>query len=121
MKHSSVPADIIRVRYDETSQEVINRFRWLNPSSFVICDHIGNERIINIDNNYEEVSYNAIPLYDELLRDFFKIDGNQPYKRLYFDSPSISPQDTLKRLQLMYAKYKSDYYLYKKRGSDQLY
>lgn len=71
---------------------MIRRFKWLSASRFVICDPEGNERIINIDKNYEEESFNAIPLFKELFEHEYNIKPQgEEYvdsKRLYFDSPS---------------------------------
>jgi hypothetical protein len=73
MLHSQVPDDILRIRYNETANDVIRRFKWLSASRFVICDPEGNERIINIDKNYEEESFNAIPLFKELFESEYYI------------------------------------------------
>lgn len=103
-----MPNDILRIRYNETPYDVIRRFKWISSSQFAICDPDGFERIINIDKNYLEETYNSIPLFEEIIKNDYGYD-----RRIYFDAPNQS-EDTLLRLKLMYARYKTDYYLFKK-------
>ncbi len=72
----------------ETELLLMHRFKWLEGSRFVICDIEGNERILNIDKNYEEESYNAIPLFNEVCPDEWK------EKRYYHERGNLEKDET---------------------------
>jgi hypothetical protein len=44
----------------------MNRMKWLDYSTILIVNEEGIEKILNIDNNFEEVSFNARPMFREL-------------------------------------------------------
>jgi hypothetical protein len=64
--HSNVPKDVLSERNYEKPEELMRRFKWIDGSRFLIADQYGYERVINIDRNYAEESYNARPLFNEI-------------------------------------------------------
>ena len=47
------------------AHRTLNRFKWLDSGSFLIINEEGIEKIIDIDNEYKELAYNLIPLFDQ--------------------------------------------------------
>jgi len=85
-------------------QKLMNRFKWINNSQFMIVSKEGMERLINIDKNYIEESYNYRPLFNE-------ISGTEWKKWPYYLKREDLNKNTLARLKRIYQKYKSEYFL----------
>ena len=49
---------------------VINRFEWVDERVFRIASPDGLEKLIDVEDNFKEISFNQIPLFNE-------IDGNE--------------------------------------------
>ena len=43
-----------------------HRFCWIDNDTVKICNNEGIERIVDLKNNFKEVEFNRIPLYDKL-------------------------------------------------------
>ena len=75
-----------------------------------IVNEDGYEKIVDLDNNCNEVSYNYIPLFKSI--DGIEYETKSYYnhrKLLYYD-------DILGRLKRIYQEYKSNYFLEGNRG-----
>ncbi len=45
---------------------IINRVKWLDYSLMLIVNEEGIEKIVDIDKDFNEVAYNARPLFNEI-------------------------------------------------------
>lgn len=63
---SEIPEDLMSGK-DEPIKDVVRRFRWLSDNLIHIISIDGIEKIVDITDNYREVSYNVIPLYDKTI------------------------------------------------------
>jgi hypothetical protein len=48
---------------------VINRFKWLTESTFLIVSEEGIEKIVDMDDGFKEVEYNYRPLFNGITVD----------------------------------------------------
>jgi len=72
--------------HHESMKAATNRFAWIDNTTFKMVSSDGIERIIDITNNFKEVEFNVIQMYDKE-----KCDE----KHIILDYPSPKPQDTL--------------------------
>jgi hypothetical protein len=61
---------------DTLPKHVLNRFRFLDSSTFIIANEEGIEKKIDIENGFKEIDFNYRPLFDE-------IDGVE-WKRFHY-------------------------------------
>ena len=106
-----IPTDILTVNKDlSTPNRAINRIKWLDASTLKIVNEDGYEKIVDLDNNCNEVSYNYRPL-------FKSIDGVEYESNSYYHlRKDLTSNDILMRLKRIYQDYKSNYFLEGKRG-----
>eukprot|EP00347_Sterkiella_histriomuscorum_P018629 403344788 len=122
-----IPKDIMflpRKDADDKIKEIVNRVKFIDYSTMLIVNEEGIEKLINIDRNFDEVGYNARPLFNEInLPEDESILKNEEYKTniYYFEREDLPKDDVLNRLKRKYQEYKSDYYLYKKRTFTEFY
>jgi hypothetical protein len=96
---SEVPSEILSAK-EEKLEDVMRRFRWLTDDLIHVISHDGVERIIDVANNYKEIAFNFIPLYDP------EICKQSHYM---LDAPSYDLTDCLRTLKKRYQHYKSGY------------
>ena len=100
---SKIPSEILSIK-EEKLEDVMRRFRWLNEDLIHVISHDGIERIIDVTNNFKEISFNFIPLYDP------EICTKTHYM---LDAPSYDLADCLRTLKKRYQYYKSGYNMMK--------
>lgn len=64
-----IPKDILflpKKFTDEKIKEIINRLKFIDHSILLIVNEDGVEKMINLDNNFEEVGYNNRPLFNDI-------------------------------------------------------
>lgn len=105
----------------EAFSQTINRIKWIDYSTLLVVNEDGVEKMLNIDNGFEEISYNFRPLFTSIS----PIKGleNKEYLKdpYYFKRSELQHSNLLNRLQRLYQEYKSDYYLYKKKTYCEFY
>lgn len=92
-----VPSEIVSTK-EEKVEDVMRRFRWVTDDLIHVISHDGIERIIDVANNFKEIAFNFIPLYDaEICK----------HSHYMLDSPSYDLTDCLRTLKKRYQYYKS--------------
>ena len=106
-----IPTDILTVNKELTNpNRAINRIKWLDASTMKIVNEDGFEKIVDLDNNCNEVSYNYRPLFNS-------IDGVEYESSHYYVlRKDLTTNQVLMRLKRIYQDYKSNYFLEGKRG-----
>ncbi|CDW71088.1 wd-40 repeat protein [Stylonychia lemnae] len=99
--------------------ELVNRMKWLDYSTILIINEEGIEKILDIDQDFQEVSYNWRPMFKEILDEHSNIEYK--YNPYYYQRQSLEKDDVLRRLKRIYQEYKTDYYLFKKKSFQQFY
>ena len=61
-----VPKELMTYREIEKAILVLNRMKWVDQRLLLIVSESGVEKLIDIDNGFEEVSFNMRPLFTEL-------------------------------------------------------
>ena len=62
-----MPKDLLTFKDIEVGAfKVLNRCCWLENNLFLITNEEGIEKIIDIDNNFNEINFNARPLFNEI-------------------------------------------------------
>lgn len=105
---------------EATFISVAHRFMWIDNDTIKIVNHEGIERLIDLKNNFKEIEFNRIPMYNP------DISNDNHY---YIDPPLCEPEfepgkltfDPLERLKRKYQQVKSAYYLDGKRDPHALY
>lgn len=49
----------------EDMRYLINRFAWVDNNTFRIVSQDGIERLVDIKDNFKEIQFNVIPLYNK--------------------------------------------------------
>jgi|LauGreDrversion4_2_1035121.scaffolds.fasta_scaffold58820_4 hypothetical protein len=62
-KIMDIPEELMSTKEEEMA-DVVRRFRWISETRIHIISHDGIERIIDIEDNFKEIAFNFIPLYD---------------------------------------------------------
>lgn len=93
----------------EKLEDIAKRFKWVDEDIILVVNTEGIERLVDITKNFEEIQFNAIPLFD-----ISHAKGNH----IILDTPPPEESDTLTRLQRRYQAYKSAYYLQNKRDNE---
>ncbi len=44
-------------------EETLLRFKWHTNDQFIYCDNSGIERLFDIENDFEEISFNKMPYF----------------------------------------------------------
>lgn len=88
----------------------MRRLRWLDEDKLHIINEEGIERIIDTTNDFKEIEFNFIPLYDK------EICKKQHY---LLDAPTYKLAECLQTLTKRYQQYKSAYNL--KKNIDKTY
>ena len=78
---------------EENYKYVINRFAWIDNYTIKIISQDGIERLLDVNNNFQEIAYNVIPMYDKNLC---------KKQNIILESPEFKPEETLKRLIYKY-------------------
>eukprot|EP00347_Sterkiella_histriomuscorum_P017370 403349643 len=105
---------------EEAFVAVAHRFSWIDNDTVKIVNNEGIERLVDLKNNFREIEFNRIPMFD------VSISNDNHY---YADPPLCEPEfedgkltfDTLERLKRKYQQVKSAYYLESKRDPHALY
>lgn len=73
----------------EDIKHVINRFAWIDNFKFKIVSSNGIERIVDIRDNFKEIEFNVIPMYDSelckknnIILDIDSLKITEPLQRL---------------------------------------
>ena len=74
---------------------IMNRFMWVDNSLIRIINYEGIEKIIDIDNNFKEIEYNVIPLFDHC-------EMNTPDNHYFTNRPGLHISEVLERLKRKY-------------------
>lgn len=64
-----IPKDIMylpRKLNDDKIKEIVNRVKFIDYSTMLIVNEEGIEKLMNIDKNFDEIAYNARPLFNEI-------------------------------------------------------
>lgn len=61
-----VPKDLMFFREDKPTIQIMNRILWLDQSRLQIVNRDGVEKIVHIDNNFEELAFNNRPLFNNI-------------------------------------------------------
>ena len=56
----------------------MNRFKWVNEHTIRIINRDGIEMLIDMKDNYKEIDYNVVPLFD-------KTELEEPVRSYYFN------------------------------------
>jgi hypothetical protein len=102
---------------------VANRFMWIDNDTVKIVSEEGIERLVDLKNNFKEIEFNRIPLYDPARStdNHYYIEPTLPETMDYDEvNPNVT-FDTYERLKRKYQYYKSAYYIDKKRDPQALY
>lgn len=59
-----IPKDYMTFNNEITPSQVLNRFKFIDENTFIIASKDGFEKIIDIDNNFNEIAFNKIPMFD---------------------------------------------------------
>lgn len=96
-------------------REIVMRMKWLDSSRIILVNTDGVEKIVNIDNNFQEESYCKIPFFDS------NIYTKDKKFHFYFKKPLLFPNKTLERLKGNYESFISAYYTQGIRSQEGLY
>lgn len=62
-----IPKDILSAhKDDEKVKHSTNRLKWIDISNLMIVNEEGIEIIFDIDNNFKPLSFNVIPLFNNI-------------------------------------------------------
>lgn len=82
----------------------INRLQWIDNKVIRIANEFGHEKLIDIEDDFKELEFNTIPLFNE-------VSGFEWYNGFHiFLSREYEP-DNIKYCQRVYQDYKSKYFL----------
>ncbi len=84
------------------------KFRWINNRMVKIINDEGIERVLDLDSNFAEMSFNSIPMFDASLLQRINY---------FFDLPVLQHTDTLGIYQRKYQQYKSTYFINRARDN----
>lgn len=101
------------------------KFMWIDNDTIKVVNSEGIERLVDLKNNFKEIEFNKIPLFDNN----WTLDAGGNPAHYYLDPPAPEPEisfqnltfNTLERLKRKYQQYKSAYYLDKKTDANSLY
>ena len=99
---------------DEPAKVIMNRFEWLDEERIHIISKDGIEMIVDIKNNFEEIEFNVIPLFENS-------EVKDPLRHYFTNKRALGIPEVLERLKRCYQDYKSAYYLEHKREPFALY
>lgn len=91
----------------ERAKEVLNRCQWVDSKTFLVCSEEGIEKLIDLDDKYKEVGFNARPLYSNIKMEPITEDysGNEWEEYQYYfmrEDLGFSSSDILVRLKRCY-------------------
>jgi hypothetical protein len=106
-----IPKDILKAPKDlKNINRCINRIKWIDASKMKIVNSDGLEKIVDIDNECNELGYNYRPLFNS-------IDGNEwESVHYYILRKDLPTSQVLMRQKRIYQEYKSNYFLEGRRG-----
>ena len=96
------------------------RFTWVDNDTIKIVNNEGIERLVDLKNNFKEIEFNRIPMYQTEWADNDHYYCNPPLCEPDFEAGKTT-FDSYERLKRKYQHYKSAYYLDKKRDPQALY
>ena len=68
----------------KTSPNILmNRFKWIDCDTVIILNDEGVEKKIDIKDNFKEIEFNIIPLYDDK-------EVEEPARNYYTNRPELS-------------------------------
>ncbi len=98
----------------ENPKQIMNRFKWVDDEVIRVITREGIETIINMKDNFSEIEFNVIPLFDGH-------EIKDPLRSFYTNRSSLAVSQVKNRLIRKYQAYKSAYYLEHKREPYFLY
>ena len=108
-----IPKDLMDMG-EEPASEIMNRFQWIDEERIRLINKEGIEKIVDMTNNFEEVEFNFIPLFNnDQVKD--------PLRHYFTNKKPLDISEVLERLKRCYQDYKSAYYLEHKREPFALY
>ncbi|CDW88905.1 wd-40 repeat protein [Stylonychia lemnae] len=89
-------------------QMVINRFEWIDEKVFRICSEDGLEKLIDTEDNFNEISFNQIPLFNQ-------IEGAEWYAgaEYHIFKSRRAASNPIVKSKRIYQDYKSKQFLFK--------
>jgi hypothetical protein len=66
-----------------SSSILMNRFKWVDFDTIIIMNNEGVEKKIDIKDNFKEIEYNIIPLYDDK-------EVEEPSRNFFTNRPELS-------------------------------
>ena len=93
---------------------LMNRFKWVNCDTIRIMNNEGVEKKIDIKDNFKEIEFNIIPLYDDK-------EVEEPSRNFFTNRPELDISQVQARLKRKYQRYKTAYYLEHRREPFSLY
>lgn len=72
--------------------EYAKRFKWVNSSTIRLINKEGVEKILDIENGFNEIAFCSVPLFNEV----------SEYKHYYYMRKPLELGDTLDRLKVKY-------------------
>jgi len=68
-KIAEIPRELMSA-VDEDIKDVMRRFRWIDSRLIHVINHEGIELIVDTADNFKEIEFNFIPLYDNKICKF---------------------------------------------------
>lgn len=99
---------------EENPKVIMNRFKFVNDHVIKVINKEGIEKILDMKNNFMEVNFNMIPLFDNS-------EFKDPIRSYYQNRKPLAVSQVKERLIRKYQAYKSAYYLENKRQPFSLY
>lgn len=75
----------------QSSQELMSRFKWIDSNTVRIVNFEGIEKIVDMKNNFRELEYNVIPLFNNS-----EIKDKQ--RHFFYNRTPLEVQQVLERL-----------------------
>ncbi|CDW71666.1 wd-40 repeat protein [Stylonychia lemnae] len=107
-----IPQDLMNVNSDQNPLFVINRFMFIDDETFKIVSEDGIEKMVHIDNGFQQLGFNYIPLFKEIDEMDYEKTPYYLFQPSYFKTICLNKQS--------YQNYKSLYLLEGKQKSYQI-
>jgi len=99
---------------EENPKKLMFRFKWVDENTIRIINKEGIEKKIDIKDNFKEIEFNIIPLYNSK-------EVKDPKRNFFTNRPPLTISEVHHRLKRKYQCYKSAYYLDHRREPFSLY
>ncbi|CDW90656.1 UNKNOWN [Stylonychia lemnae] len=107
-----IPQDLMRVESGQNLLFIIYRFIFIDDETFKIVSEDGIEKLVHIDNGFQQLGFNYIPFFNEIDEMDYKIAPYYLFQPSYFD--------TIYLIKQSYQNYKSLYLLEGKQKLNQI-